>query len=216
MVATGEVGVCLRGRGGHGVRSPDGRTGRCDALALRRVTPGLTALRWRRTRAGSASASGSLRGVYQLWLILHILGAIGAFGFQVHRTDLRRRRREGAAARQLVPALDQARLGRAHHPARPVHGRDGTLLVLSTGGFSRFGSPWLAVSIVVYIIALLLVFLVQRPTLQRLIALTSGPPGPDGPPAQVPPCSRDYASWASASTSSSITIVVLMVWKPGR
>jgi len=49
----------------------------------------------------------------------------------------------------------------------------GTLLVLSTGGFTRFREAWLAIAVVVYVIALSLVFLVQRPTLKRLIALAT-------------------------------------------
>ena len=87
---------------------------------------------------------------------------------------------------------------------------------MSTGGFSRFQEAWLAVAIVVYVIALSLVFLVQRPTLQRLIELTSSPPGPDGPPPEVPALLSRLRLVGILLLVAIITIVTLMVWKPGR
>ena len=44
-------------------------------------------------------------------------------------------------------------------------------------GMSRF---WIVVQI------LIVIFVVQRPLLKNVNALTSAPPGPDGPPAEVP------------------------------
>ena len=62
----------------------------------------------------------------------------------------------------------------------------GTLLVVETGGMRRFEQLWLTISLVLYVIALLIVFLAQRPALTKVIELTSGPPAPGGPPAEVP------------------------------
>jgi uncharacterized membrane protein len=154
--------------------------------------------------------------VYELWLILHILGAIGAFGFGF-----------------TAPIFGAAVAGEPQHgnwflratkrvsdvliiPLAISMAVTGTLLVLSTGGFSRFQEPWLAISLVVYVIALGLVFLVQRPTLARLIALTSGPPAPDGPPPEVPALLSRLRLVGILLLVAIITIVTLMVAKPWR
>ena len=154
--------------------------------------------------------------MYQLWLILHIVGAIGAFGFgfaaPIFGAAVAKEPQHGNWFLRSTKRVSDVLI----IPLALSMAVTGTLLVLSTGGLSRFGEVWLATAVVVYVIALSLVFLVQRPALQRLIALTSSPPGPDGPPAEVPGLLSRLRLVGVLLVIAIITIVVLMVAKPGR
>ena len=154
--------------------------------------------------------------MYQLWLILHIVGAIGAFGFgftaPIFGAALAKEPQHGNGFLRATKRVSDVLI----IPLAVSMAVTGTLLVLSTGGVARFGEAWLAVALVVYVIALLLVFLVQRPTLVRLIALTSSPPGPGGPPAEVPGLLARLRIVGMVLVVAIVTIVVLMVAKPGR
>lgn len=153
--------------------------------------------------------------MYELWLFLHLLGAIVAFGFGFY-----------------APIFGMAAA------AEPQHGNwfmraakrisnivivpfaismfiTGTLLVTTTtGGMRRFEELWLAVSLVLYVIALLILFLLQRPALDRVIALTAGPPGPGGLPAELGEHVRKMQIYGMILLALTIAIVALMVWKP--
>ena len=48
-----------------------------------------------------------------------------------------------------------------------------------------FEELWLSIAMLLYFIALAIVFLLQRPALNKIIALTEQPPGPEGPPAEL-------------------------------
>jgi Mn2+/Fe2+ NRAMP family transporter len=90
----------------------------------------------------------------------------------------------------------------------------GTLLVMETGGMRRFEELWLALAFVLYVIALLVVFLLQRPALNQIIALTESPPGPEGPPAELAENVRKMQLYGIILLVLTIVIVGLMVWKP--
>jgi uncharacterized membrane protein len=154
--------------------------------------------------------------MFELWLILHIVGAIGAFGFgftaPVFGAAVAKEPQHGNWFLRSTKRVSDVVI----IPLAVSMAITGTLLVLSSGGFTRFREAWLAIAIVIYVIALLLVFLVQRPTLTRLIALTSAPPGPDGPPPEVPGLLSRLRLVGMVLLVAIVTIVVLMVWKPGR
>jgi uncharacterized membrane protein len=150
----------------------------------------------------------------QLWLFLHILGAIAAFGFGFY-----------------APIFGMASAAEPQHgnwylrAARRVSNGvivpvaismfiTGTLLVMETGGMQRFQELWLALALILYVIALLLVFLVQRPSLNKVIELTAQPPGPEGPSPQIPALVKRMQISGVALLVLTITIVALMVWKP--
>lgn len=152
--------------------------------------------------------------MYQLWLFLHVLGAIAAFGFGFY-----------------APIFGQASAAEPQHgnwymraakrvsngvivPVAISMAITGTLLVLETGGMQRFQELWLAVALLLYVAALLVVFLVQRPALNTVIELTSGPPGPEGPPPELPALVRRMQLAGVALLILIIAIVALMVWKP--
>lgn len=154
--------------------------------------------------------------MFQLWLFLHVLGAIVAFGFAFYAPFY------GAAAakepqhgnwylRATKRVSDYVVI-----PAAVSMAVTGILLVLESGGLRRFEELWLLLAIVIYVIALALVFLVQRPALKQVIELTSAPPGPSGPPPEVPALLRRLRLIGFVLLLIIITIVYLMVVKPFR
>jgi uncharacterized membrane protein len=152
--------------------------------------------------------------MFQLWLFLHILGAIIAFGFgfyaPVYGAMLAREPQHGNWYLRASKRVSDVIL----IPVALSMAVTGTLLVLSSGGFARFQELWLAVAIVLYVIALLVVFLLQRPAVSRLIELTSGPPGPGGPPPEVPALLGRMRLYGMTLLVLVVVIVALMVTRP--
>lgn len=153
-------------------------------------------------------------GMYSLWLFLHVLGAIVAFGFAFYApifgAMVAKEPQHGnwflRAAKRVSDILVI--------PVAVSMSITGVLLVTQTGGFKRFGELWLAVALILYVIALLVVFLLQRPTLKRVIALTSEPAGTGGPPAEVPVLLGRMRLYGGITLLLIIAIVALMVAKP--
>jgi len=150
--------------------------------------------------------------MYQLFLFLHILGAVIAFGFgfatpvigrmlalepQHGNWFLRAGKRVGDTI--LIPAsLSMAVTG---------------ILLIMTSSHSP-KEPWLALAIVIYIAAVLTVLFVQRPAFIKLIALTSTPPGPTGPDPMVPLLLKRTRMVGFALSGAVVVIIFLMVFKP--
>jgi uncharacterized membrane protein len=152
--------------------------------------------------------------MYELWLFLHVLGAIVAFGFGFYAPVF-----GAAAAREPQHGNWYMRASKRVSdmiliPVAISMFITGTLLVVETGGFRRFEELWLTISFVLYVIALLIVFLGQRPGLKKVIELTSAPPGPSGPPAEVPALLARLRLFGFVLLALVIAIVALMVWKP--
>lgn len=152
--------------------------------------------------------------MFQLWLFLHVLGAIAAFGFGFYAPIFGR----AAAAEPQHGNWFLRSAKRISNviiiPVAISMFITGTLLVMETGGMQRFQELWLALALVIYVAALAVVFLVQRPALNKVIELTSQPPGPEGPPAEVPVLLRRLQLAGIALLVMVIAIVALMVWKP--
>jgi uncharacterized membrane protein len=152
--------------------------------------------------------------MYELWLFLHILGAIVAFGFgfyaPVYGAALAREPQHGNWYLRTSKRVSDMIL----IPVAISMAITGTLLVASTGGMRRFEELWLTVALILYVIALLIVFLGQRPGVTRVLELTSAPPGPSGPPAEVPALLRRLRLYGFALLGLILVIAALMVWKP--
>jgi uncharacterized membrane protein len=150
--------------------------------------------------------------MFQLMLYLHVMGAIIAFGF-------------GFA----VPVIGRM-AGK-----EPQHGnfflRAGTRvsdtilipaaisMAITGAGLIYWGSRtpremWLSLGMGIYVIAVLVVLFVQRPTFKKLIALTSTPPGPAGPDPQVPVLLKRTRIIGLGLSVAVLVIVFLMVYKP--
>jgi uncharacterized membrane protein len=152
--------------------------------------------------------------MYELWLFLHVMGAIIAFGFGFYAPVF------GAmSAREPQHGNWYLRAGKRISsyliiPFALSMFVTGTLLVNEIGGFRRFEELWLALSLVLYVIALGIALFLQRPALDKVVALTSSPPGPEGPPAEVPGLLRRMQLYGVLLLALTIVIVALMVWKP--
>ena len=158
--------------------------------------------------------------MYELWLFLHVLGAIAAFGFgfyaPVFGTAAAREPEHGNWYMRASKRVSNGVL----IPVAISMAITGTLLVVETGGMRRFEQLWLTTSLVLYVVALGIIFLAQRPALAKVIELTSGPPAPAsplapaGPPAEVPALLRRLRLLGYVLLLLVIAIVALMVWKP--
>lgn len=152
--------------------------------------------------------------MYQLWLFLHIVGAIAAFGFGFYAPIFGR---AAAAEPQHGNWYMRAAKRVSNGVIVPVAISmfiTGTLLVVETGGMRRFEELWLMTSLIIYVAALAVVFLVQRPTLNKVIEMTSQPPGPEGPPPELPALVQRMQLASLALLIMTVAIVALMIWKP--
>lgn len=152
--------------------------------------------------------------MFQLWLFLHILGAIAAFGFGFYAPIFgmmtAKEPQHGNWYMRTAKRLSNAVLV----PVAISMFITGTLMVMDSGGMRRFEELWLALALVLYVISLLIVFLLQRPTLNKVIAQTDGPPGPDGPPVELADNVKKLQLYGVVLLVLTIAIVALMVWKP--
>ena len=152
--------------------------------------------------------------MFQLWLFLHILGAIVAFGFgfyaPIYGAMAAKEPQHGNWFMRATKRVSDYVL----IPVALSMAVTGVLLVAERGGVDRFKELWLALAIVIYVAALLIIFLVQRPTVNKLIALTSAPPGPDGPPAEAPALLRRLRMLGMVLLAAVVFILYLMVYKP--
>jgi uncharacterized membrane protein len=152
--------------------------------------------------------------MFQLWLFLHILGAIVAFGFGFYAPIFgmmaAKEPQHGNWYMRAAKRLSNVVIV----PVAITMFITGTLLVIETGGMRRFEELWLTVALILYVIALLIVFLLQRPALNKIIALTAGPPGPGGPPAELPENIKKMQLYGVILLVLTMAILALMVWKP--
>ena len=151
-------------------------------------------------------------GMFQLWMFLHILGAIAAFGYGFYAPIF------GAAS---------AREPQHGHWFTKAAKRVTNIIILPfailmffTGaalvqvGATEWSDRWLSVAMLLYFISLGIVFLVQRPAVNKIIALTEQPPGPDGPPAELRSAVRRTQLAGVALLVLMLAVLALMVWKP--
>ncbi|MEJ7753000.1 MAG: hypothetical protein WKF46_08650, partial [Candidatus Limnocylindrales bacterium] len=91
-----------------------------------------------------------------------------------------------------------------------------------TSGRDVLREPWLLLSIVLYVIALLIAVLVTGPASNRLIEATSTPlpprdpaaGAPGGPPAHIAADLKRIQAAGAALTILTVVILLLMVFKP--
>ena len=151
-------------------------------------------------------------GMFQLWMFLHVLGAIAAFGYGFYAP---------------IYGMASAREPQHSHWFTRATKRVTNLVILpflilmfitgaalvQTGG-TEWSARWLSVAMLLYFIALGIVLIVQRPAVNRIIALTAEPPGPDGPPAELRSSVRRMQIAGLALLLLVLVILALMVWKP--
>lgn len=154
-------------------------------------------------------------------LFLHVGGAIVAFGpsftFPIIGAMGGREREHVNFALRLQELIGS----RLVLPLALFQGVTGVLLIWRTGR-DVFGTAWLGLAILLYLLAISTALLVSLPTVRRLIAATSGPPPapPPGapPPAEPPPHLAALVRRARMAgffqLGLILAIVFLMVVKP--
>ena len=152
-------------------------------------------------------------------LFLHVIGAIIAFG-PVFSFPL-----IGAAGgREPMHSNFGLRLSllisdRQVIPLAIFQGITGLLLIWLAGwNLTEPRSRWLIAAIIMYVIAISNALFVTRPTVLKLVGLTSGPrpaDAPPGPPPGAPALIARIQRAGMINTVLIVLIVVLMVVKPG-
>ena len=127
--------------------------------------------------------------LFPWFLFLHVLGAIIAFGptfsFPIIGRMGGAERMHANFATRVSERISQVQVT----PLAIFQGITGVGLILSRN-IDVTKAPWLLIAIVLYLVALSYAIFVQSPTVKKVIALTTPPPGaggPGGPPAGGPP-----------------------------
>jgi uncharacterized membrane protein len=157
----------------------------------------------------------------QLFLVLHVLGAIAVFGpsfaFPVIAAQAGRAPQHGHFAALVIDLIER----RIIIPGAIVQGITGVCLILVIG--LDITSPawrWLFLAIALYAIAVGYAILVQKPAAERMVELTTGPPAgtpagaPAGPPPELVATAKKLARGGQLLTVLIVAIVILMVTKP--
>ena len=159
----------------------------------------------------------------QLFLVLHVLGAIFVFGpslaFPFIASEARRAPQHGHFAAVLSNSIERKLV----LPGAVVQGITGVCLILVIGvDLTKPEWRWLVAAIVLYAIAITFAFAVQGPAVEKLVELTSAPPPvmadgsrPAGPPPEIAAISRKLARGGQLLSLLIVLIVILMVTKPG-
>ena len=152
-------------------------------------------------------------------LFIHVITAIVAFGptfaFPIIGSMGAKDPQHSAFAVEVTEAVEK-RMVLPMALTMPITG----LAMMYVAGISPF-EPWLAIAIVLYVIAIVYVIAVQNPTVaQFAVALhglaTAGPPpagAPAGPPPQIAQLSRKIMRGGMLLSLLVVAIVFLMVTK---
>ncbi len=154
--------------------------------------------------------------LFRLFLFLHVLGAIIAFGpgfaAMVVGAMVAREPQFGNffARSQLATAM------RLVTPAALSMAVTGIVMIGVRGWSNIVGThAWLPVAIVLYIVAIGFSVAVQAPTGRKLVELTSTPPAPGSPPPpELPATARRVRLGGMFLSGLVVVILFLMVVKP--
>jgi uncharacterized membrane protein len=160
----------------------------------------------------------------QLFLFLHVMGAIAVFGptfaFPVIASQAQKSPQNGHFAAVVSELIER----RIVIPGAIVQGITGVALILIIG--ADLTSPayrWLIGGIILYLIAILFAIFVQARNAEKMVELTAGGPPPPGAPAGPPPgpppgvveTGQKLQRGGMFLTVLIVLIVILMVTKPG-
>jgi uncharacterized membrane protein len=148
----------------------------------------------------------------QLWRFLHFLGAIVAFGFGFYAPIFGMATAKEPQHGNWFMRASKRLSNVVILPFAIFMFITGVALVLTAGW--EWSTRWLSVSMLLYFIALGIVFFLQRPALNKVIALTAEPPGPGGPPAELAGNVRRMQIYGLVLLLLTLAILAFMVWKP--
>jgi uncharacterized membrane protein len=161
--------------------------------------------------------------MFQLFLFLHVMGAIVVFGptfiFPLIASQAQKSPQNGPFAAALAELIER----RVVLPGAVVQGITGVGLILIAGrDLSSSANRWLGIAIVLYLIAIGFAFFVQAKNAEKMVHLTSGgpPPGPPpagapaGPPPEIVATGKKLQQGGMFLALLIVLIVILMVTKP--
>jgi hypothetical protein len=162
--------------------------------------------------------------MFQLFLFLHVMGAIAVFGptfvFPVIASQAQKSPQNGPFAAALAEYIER----RIVIPGAVVQGITGVALILISGrDLTAAANRWLIGGIILYAIAITFAATVQARNAEKMVHLTSGgpPPGapaagaPVGPPPEIVATGKKLQQGGMLLTVLIVLIVILMVVKPG-
>jgi uncharacterized membrane protein len=153
--------------------------------------------------------------MFQLFLFLHVMGAIIAFGpvfsFPIIGAMGGKEPQHANFATRVTKAIAAQRV----FPLAVFQGITGVALILVTG-IDLLATRWLLVGIVLYLIVLGYNVFIGTPTVQKVVEMTSTPPPPgaSGPPPELLALIRRIQLGGMFSGIMIVLIVILMVTKP--
>lgn len=159
----------------------------------------------------------------QLFLLLHVLGAIFVFGPTVAFTFLASETRRSPQNGHFAAVVGDAIERKVVLPGAVVQGITGVCLIL-IGGFdlTQPANRWLVGALILYAIAIVFAFAVQARNAAKMVELTKTPPpapqpgvAPAGPPPEIAATGQKLARGGMFLTVMIVLIVTLMVTKPG-
>jgi hypothetical protein len=150
-------------------------------------------------------------------IFLHVLAAIVAFGPSFAFSFIGAMGRQEPQHANFGTRVSQTIASRLVYPigiTLPITGL-AIMAILQINPFER-SYWWLAIAVVLYIVAYGYSFFVQRKLVERAIELTSTPPPPgaSGPPPEVPALGKRIGQGGMALGVLLVIIVFLMVVKP--
>lgn len=160
----------------------------------------------------------------QLFLVLHVLGAIFVFGPSVAFTFLANETRRMPMHGHFSALVGEAIERRVILPGAVVQGITGVALIFLAGfDLTAPSSRWILGALILYAIAIVFAFAVQAPNLAKMVELTQpaqtspagGAPTPAGPLPEIAATGQRLARGGMFLTLMIVLIVILMVTKPG-
>jgi hypothetical protein len=160
--------------------------------------------------------------MFQLFLFLHVMGAIAVFGptfvFPIIAGQVRKAPQHGHFAAVLAEFIER----RLVIPGAIVQGITGVALIVIAGrDLSSAANRWLGIAIVLYLIAIGFAIFVQAKNAEKMVHLTANmPPGPPpagapaGPPPEIVATGKKLAQGGQLLAVLIVLIVLLMVLKP--
>jgi uncharacterized membrane protein len=159
----------------------------------------------------------------QLFLFLHVMGAIAVFGptfvFPVIAMQAQKSPQNGPFAAVLSEFIER----RIVLPGAIVQGITGVALIVILGANPLDPAyRWLLIGIILYLIAIAFAAFVQARNAEKMVHLTSGgpPPGPPpagapaGPPPEILATAKKLQQGGMVLTVLIVLIVIMMVTKP--
>lgn len=157
---------------------------------------------------------------FTFWLILHVLAILVAFGptFALPIVGaLSRKHPEHAMFGVELAEIVERRLTLPLAVVVPFLG----LALIYTAHIQLWKSEWLLISIGLYMVAFFFAILVQNPNTGKMLrAMRAMPPGPPpegaAPPAEIVALGKRLQQGGMFLTLMIVTILVLMIWRPGN